>query len=91
MFLQQIFCMGTNNNQIVAVVTRGFTESLRQELAQFNIDVILIEPGAIRSNFFDNSRLEKIIIQRIHRTQAPYRRYLKASNRSWQIHLTQEM
>ena len=33
----------------------GLTESLRQELIQFNIDVILIEPGAIRSNFIDNS------------------------------------
>ena len=37
----------------------GFTESLRQELAQFNIDVILIEPGAIRSNFIDNSKTGK--------------------------------
>jgi short-subunit dehydrogenase len=37
----------------------GFTESLRQELAQFNIDVILIEPGAIRSNFIDNSKNAK--------------------------------
>jgi short-subunit dehydrogenase len=26
----------------------GFTESLRQELVQFNINVILIEPGGIR-------------------------------------------
>lgn len=37
----------------------GFTESLRQELAQFNIDVILIEPGVIRSNFIDNSKNAK--------------------------------
>jgi short-subunit dehydrogenase len=37
----------------------GFTESLRQELTQFNIDVILIEPGAIRSNFIDNSKTGK--------------------------------
>jgi NAD(P)-dependent dehydrogenase (short-subunit alcohol dehydrogenase family) len=37
----------------------GFTESLRQELAQFNINVILIEPGAIRSNFIDNSKTGK--------------------------------
>lgn len=37
----------------------GFTKSLRQELAQFNIDVILIEPGAIRSNFIDNSKSGK--------------------------------
>lgn len=37
----------------------GFTESLRQELAQFNIDVILIEPEVIRSNFIDNSKNAK--------------------------------
>lgn len=37
----------------------GFTESLRQELAEFNIDVVLIEPGAIRSNFIDNSKNAK--------------------------------
>lgn len=37
----------------------GFTESLRQELAQFGIDVILIEPGVIRTNFVDNSKNAK--------------------------------
>jgi NAD(P)-dependent dehydrogenase (short-subunit alcohol dehydrogenase family) len=37
----------------------GLTESLRQELVQFNIDVILIEPGAIRSNFIGNSKNAK--------------------------------
>ena len=37
----------------------GFTESLRQELVQFNIDIILIEPGAIISNFIDNSKNAK--------------------------------
>ena len=37
----------------------GFTESLRLELAEFNIDVILIEPGAIRSNFMDNIKTAK--------------------------------
>ena len=29
----------------------GFTESLRQELAEFNINIILIEPGCVSSNF----------------------------------------
>jgi short-subunit dehydrogenase len=37
----------------------GFTELLRQELVQFNINVILIEPGVIRSNFIDNSKNAK--------------------------------
>jgi short-subunit dehydrogenase len=36
-----------------------FTESLRQELAQFSINVILIEPWGIRSNFIDNSKNAK--------------------------------
>ena len=37
----------------------GFTESLRQELGQFNIDVILIEPGVMRTNIIDNSKNAK--------------------------------
>jgi NAD(P)-dependent dehydrogenase (short-subunit alcohol dehydrogenase family) len=37
----------------------GFTESLRHELTEFNIDVILIEPGVIRSNFVENIRTAK--------------------------------
>ena len=37
----------------------GFTESLRQELADFNINIILIEPGFISSNFMDNMKTAK--------------------------------
>ena len=37
----------------------GFTESLRQEVAEFNIDVVLIEPGVIRSNFMENIKTAK--------------------------------
>jgi short-subunit dehydrogenase len=37
----------------------GFTESLRQELADFNINIILIEPGSISSNFMDNMKTAK--------------------------------
>ena len=37
----------------------GFTESLRQELTEFNINVILIEPGFIGSNFMDNMKTAK--------------------------------
>ena len=37
----------------------GFTESLRQELVEFNINVILIEPGFIVSNFMDNMKTAK--------------------------------
>jgi short-subunit dehydrogenase len=37
----------------------GFTESLRQELDDFNINIILIEPGYVSSNFLDNSKNAK--------------------------------
>jgi NAD(P)-dependent dehydrogenase (short-subunit alcohol dehydrogenase family) len=37
----------------------GFTESLRQELADFNINVILIEPGSISTNFMENIKTAK--------------------------------
>jgi NAD(P)-dependent dehydrogenase (short-subunit alcohol dehydrogenase family) len=37
----------------------GFTESLRQELADFNINIILIEPGAISTNIVKNSKTAK--------------------------------
>jgi short-subunit dehydrogenase len=37
----------------------GFTESLRQELDDFYINIILIEPGYVRSGFLDNSKYAK--------------------------------
>src|ERR671910_327762 len=37
----------------------GFTESLRQELADFNISIVLIEPGNISSNFVNNIKNAK--------------------------------
>lgn len=37
----------------------GYTESLRQELGEFGINVILIEPGAVGTNFMDNMRTAK--------------------------------
>jgi NAD(P)-dependent dehydrogenase (short-subunit alcohol dehydrogenase family) len=32
----------------------GLSESMRYELEQFGIDVILIEPGVVKTNFFEN-------------------------------------
>jgi NAD(P)-dependent dehydrogenase (short-subunit alcohol dehydrogenase family) len=37
----------------------GYTESLRQELVEFGINVILIEPGAVGTNFMDNMKTGK--------------------------------
>ena len=33
----------------------GLSESMRYELEQFGIDVILIEPGVVKTNFFENT------------------------------------
>jgi NAD(P)-dependent dehydrogenase (short-subunit alcohol dehydrogenase family) len=33
----------------------GLSESMRYELEQFGIDVILIEPGVVKTNFFENA------------------------------------
>jgi NAD(P)-dependent dehydrogenase (short-subunit alcohol dehydrogenase family) len=48
----------------------GFTESLRQELADFNINIILIEPGFIGSNFMENIKTAKGFDQ----NKSPYAR-----------------
>src|ERR1044072_991342 len=37
----------------------GYTEYLRQELVEFGINVILIEPGAVGTNFMDNMKTGK--------------------------------
>jgi len=35
---------------------QGLSESLHYEVEQFGIKIILIEPGGIKSNFFNNLR-----------------------------------
>jgi short-subunit dehydrogenase len=37
----------------------GFSESVRYELEDFGIKVILIEPGVIKSNFYENIKMSK--------------------------------
>ena len=37
----------------------GFSESIRYELEDFGIKVILIEPGVIKSNFYENIKMSK--------------------------------
>lgn len=37
----------------------GFTESLRHELAEFGVSVVLIEPGGVKTNFMNNIKTAK--------------------------------
>jgi NAD(P)-dependent dehydrogenase (short-subunit alcohol dehydrogenase family) len=37
----------------------GFSESMRYELEEFGINVILVEPGVIKTNFFENIKVNE--------------------------------
>ena len=37
----------------------GLSESIRYELGQFGVNVIIIEPGVIKTNFFDSMKIAK--------------------------------
>ena len=50
----------------------GFSESIRYELKKFGIDVILIEPGIVRTRFFDNLQKHTISVP-----ESPYSAMLK--------------
>lgn len=51
----------------------GYTESLRQELNEFGLNVILIEPGAVGTNFMDNMKNAK----NYNPTTSPYARTIQ--------------
>jgi NAD(P)-dependent dehydrogenase (short-subunit alcohol dehydrogenase family) len=51
----------------------GYTESLRQELIEFGINVILIKPGAIGTNFMNNIRTAK----NYNPNHSPYRKTMQ--------------
>lgn len=55
----------------------GLSETLRYELAPFNIKVILIEPGFIATRFQENAQMA----QAAQRDDSPYRIFKKASER----------
>lgn len=55
----------------------GLTETLRYELAPWNIKVILIEPGFIATKFQENAQLA----QAAQRDDSPYALFKKASGR----------
>ena len=41
----------------------GLSESIQYEVEPFGIKIIVIEPGAVRSNFWNNMKIAKIIIR----------------------------
>ncbi len=61
----------------------GLTETLRYELAPWNINVILIEPGFIATKFQENAQLS----QAAQRDDSPYAIFKKASGRRVQSNI----
>ena len=51
----------------------GFSESMKYELEGFNIKVILIEPGAVNTNFLDNAKQAQSAIN----PESPYAEFSK--------------
>jgi short-subunit dehydrogenase len=54
----------------------GLSESLQYEVEPFGIKIILIEPGAIKSNFFNNLK----IASKAQRPDSPYTQMMQKSN-----------
>ena len=54
----------------------GLSESLQYELEQFGIKIIIIEPGAIKSNFFNNLKMAS----KAQRPDSPYTQMMQKLN-----------
>jgi short-subunit dehydrogenase len=54
----------------------GLSESLQYEVEQFGIKIILIEPGAIKSNFFNNLKMAS----KTERPDSPYTQMMQKLN-----------
>ncbi len=54
----------------------GLSESLQYEVEQFGIKIILIEPGAIKSNFFNNLKMAS----KAQRPDSPYTQMMQKLN-----------
>jgi NAD(P)-dependent dehydrogenase (short-subunit alcohol dehydrogenase family) len=63
----------------------GITESVRYEMQPFGVNVILVEPGAVKTNFFDNLKLA----QGATRPDSPYARFM-GSLQSAAAHMVQD-
>jgi short-subunit dehydrogenase len=54
----------------------GLSESLQYEVEQFGIKIIIIEPGAIKSNFFNNLKMAS----KAQRPDSPYTQMMQKLN-----------
>jgi len=54
----------------------GLSESLQYEVEQFGIKIIIIEPGAIKSNFFNNLKMAS----KAQRPDSPYTQMMRKLN-----------
>lgn len=54
----------------------GLSESLQYEVEQFGIKIIIIEPGAIKSNFFNNLKMAS----KTQKPDSPYSRIMQKLN-----------
>jgi len=55
---------------------QGLSESLHYEVEQFGIKIILIEPGGIKSNFFNNLKMAS----KAQRPDSPYTQMMRKLN-----------
>ena len=61
----------------------GACESLQYELEQFGIKIILIEPGAIKSNFWSNLKIVKNAEQ-LTNANSPYSQLIQTVSKSFE-------
>jgi short-subunit dehydrogenase len=54
----------------------GLSESMRYEVEQFGIKIILIEPGAVKSHFWDNLKIASMA----QRSDSPYLEMMQKTN-----------
>jgi NAD(P)-dependent dehydrogenase (short-subunit alcohol dehydrogenase family) len=58
----------------------GISESLQYEIEQFGIRIILIEPGVIKSNFYNNIKTAR----NAQRPDSPYARMMRSSSSAFE-------
>jgi short-subunit dehydrogenase len=57
----------------------GLSESMRYELEEFGINIILVEPGVIKTNFFENIKVNENSIKKT----SPYAPLMQKGYEGW--------